>query len=119
MPYRRYLTLDPEAAEAFNGLSYVLTKQQRYEEAEAMAVEAIRRRPEFPEAHYNRGRALEGLDSVGEAIAEYERVLELSPTEEGVRARLGRLRQHRPAVEDRERWERAQWPGVSCSRSAR
>jgi len=95
-PYRRYLTLEPEAAEAFNGLSYVLTKQQRYEEAEAMAVEAIRRRPEFPEAHYNRGRALEGLDSIGEAIAEYERVLELSPTEEGVSARLARLREQRP-----------------------
>ena len=93
--YRRYLALEPEAAEGFNSLSYVLTKQQRYEEAEVMAAEAILRRPEFPEAHYNRGRALEGLDSVGEAIAEYERVLELSPTEEGVRARLARLREPR------------------------
>jgi tetratricopeptide (TPR) repeat protein len=90
--YRRALALTSQAAEIYNSLSYVLTKQQRFEESEAMASEAIRLWPSFLEAHYNRGRALEALGRKGEAITQYERVLELSPTQDKVRNRLNRLR---------------------------
>jgi tetratricopeptide (TPR) repeat protein len=89
--YRRALALDPTDADTYNSLSYVLTKQERYREAEEMAVDAIKSRSDFAEAHYNKGRALEGQGRINEAVAEYKRVVEITPTADRVRARLNRL----------------------------
>ncbi len=60
-------------------MSFVLWKQGRYEEALAAANEAIRLKPNFVEARFNRARALESLGRFDDAIAEFERVLKLKP----------------------------------------
>jgi tetratricopeptide (TPR) repeat protein len=100
VPYRRYLTLVPDSADAYNGLSYVLAKQQRYAEAVAMAAEAIHLRPKFIEAYYNYGRGLEKLDRIEEAVSAYEQLLSLDPTQERIKGRLDQLRKERGILRD-------------------
>jgi tetratricopeptide (TPR) repeat protein len=89
--YRRAVVLAPKNHHIYNGLSYALLKQSRYLEAERMAAEAVQLYPDFLEAHYNRGRALEGLGAVAQAMAAYERVLQLDPGQRRLRTRLARL----------------------------
>jgi tetratricopeptide (TPR) repeat protein len=73
--FRRALTHDRAFADAWNELGYALRNQGRYEESLAAYAEALRLRPEFPEA----------LEYLGEAYVKMGRL-------EDARRVLARLR---------------------------
>jgi tetratricopeptide (TPR) repeat protein len=60
----------------------------RLEDALASLDVAVGMAPDLPRARYNRGFALLGLNRSGEAIEEFQRVLELDPEHQLARARL-------------------------------
>lgn len=96
MCYRRALALDTEAAEPYNSLSYVLRKQEKYREALEAADKALAIKAQFKEAHYNRGRALEALGHIGQALEAYRQVIDLDPSNTGVQKRINALKAGMP-----------------------
>ncbi len=89
--YRKAIVLDPQDSAPRNGLSFVLLKEERYEEALNAAEEALTVTPDLWEARYNRARALEELGRFKEAADAYEWVLQLNPLPP-VQRRLEELR---------------------------
>ena len=60
-------------------LGMLLGQQEKYAEAEAQYREALRLRPDYPEAHANLGIALACQGKDAEAEAEYRQALDLRP----------------------------------------
>jgi tetratricopeptide (TPR) repeat protein len=64
---------------AYQNLAHHLNETNRPAEALPLLEEALRIRPEYPEAHVNRGRSLFLLGRMEEAIPEFEKTLALRP----------------------------------------
>jgi tetratricopeptide (TPR) repeat protein len=77
-----------QIAEARVTLGLCYGELGRLEEALASLDVAVRMAPDLPRARYNRGFALLELSRSGEAIEEFQRVLELDPEHQLARARL-------------------------------
>lgn len=71
-------------------LAALLTRAQRFREAEDVARALVAEDPQFPPGHYQLGRALQGLGLADAAAAEYDRTLRLQPSHRGARDALGR-----------------------------
>ncbi len=52
------LEAEPERAEAYNSLGYLVSRQGQARQAVAHYERAIEQRPEYPEAHFNLGLTL-------------------------------------------------------------
>jgi tetratricopeptide (TPR) repeat protein len=76
--FTRTLEFEPEP-HLFSDLGLALAGQGRIDEAIAKYSEALRLKPDFPEAHLNLGVALARQGRIDEAIAQYSRALRLKP----------------------------------------
>jgi tetratricopeptide (TPR) repeat protein len=78
--------------EADNNLAMCLVNLGNYEEAVARLQIALRARPDYPDAHFNLGRAYERLPGRElDAVAEYEAGLRFRPGDVYAHRLLGRL----------------------------
>ncbi len=75
--YEKAKVLDLQDPGPRNGLSFVLYKQGRYQEALSAAEEALRVKPNFWEARFNEARSLEALGRFKEAAQAYNQLLQL------------------------------------------
>jgi tetratricopeptide (TPR) repeat protein len=77
--YRATIARDPRSWMAHNNLA-VLMLRESPEQALSHLDEALRANPEYPEAHNNRGLALQLLERFDEAAAAHAEALRLEPT---------------------------------------
>ena len=70
-------------------LGSLLAKDGKYEAAKACYEQALRWKPNFPEAHFYLGTALDEQGRLDEAIAEYQQALWFRPTQEQTHIFLG------------------------------
>jgi O-antigen ligase/tetratricopeptide (TPR) repeat protein len=78
---------------AESNLAAALIKQGRFAEALRYADDALARMPDYQDARFNKGKADEMLGKLGEAHAEYARILETHPDHHMAREHLKMLRQ--------------------------
>jgi len=74
------IRLDPELADAYNGMGRAYYELKRYSQSEASFRKSVRLDPTVPEYHVQLGVALSSLHRNDEAIASYRRALRLSRT---------------------------------------
>jgi tetratricopeptide (TPR) repeat protein len=106
LAYREALRLNPQLADAYNGLGVTYAEQGRYEESvEALRI-AVELSPNAAYLHGNLGYALMLSGSNEEALRALERARSLDPTNEKVlsnvrlaQQRLGRLDERRSVAE--------------------
>lgn len=99
--YRQALQVDPESSSARRGLSRALSAQgclfngsaAQMDEALALADAELHRAFDDGAAHALRGYAYDCLGQMGEAIADYQRAIQLDPADERTRASLAYLHQ--------------------------
>jgi hypothetical protein len=91
--YRQALALAPDLEAACLNLGAMLSDSGRYDELRALCDEAVQHCPGSALIHFNRGVALDHLESLPEAMASYERSLALDPTLADAHYNLGRLRE--------------------------
>ena len=92
--YTECLEIHPSAA-LFSNRAACFVELRLYKEALADADLALERDPTFAKAQFRRGRAYEGLNMLGDAVAAYEAGLALEPENAGLRSaakRVGDLR---------------------------
>jgi tetratricopeptide (TPR) repeat protein len=77
--YRRLLTIDPNDDAAMLGALRTLLALERFEEAESMGADLVRRLPLDADAHQAYGQALAALDRVDRAKFHLERATTLDP----------------------------------------
>jgi tetratricopeptide (TPR) repeat protein len=77
--YQALLDADRGHFDALHALGILRCQQRRYEEARTLFLEALRQKPESPEAHYNLATALEGLKRLDDAVLHYQKTLSLRP----------------------------------------
>jgi tetratricopeptide (TPR) repeat protein len=94
---QRALSLNREDPDIYSSLSRLLLEQKRFAEALRAAEAAIKRRPGFVWAHFNRAWALEGLGRFQEAASGYEHVLVLDSTLGDVKRKLISVQQRMAA----------------------
>jgi tetratricopeptide (TPR) repeat protein len=94
--YRATLVRNPDAWIAHNNLAALLLAgdpvKDRLDEAVAHLEAALRLEPDYAEAHYNLGTALERLDRLEDAAEQYRQVLTLVPGERRASERLAVMR---------------------------
>lgn len=84
--YNEAIEIDPTFAMAYNNLGMVLIDLERYQDAMNALYESIRHDPNYGEAYNNLGFVLRRLGNNIEAVAAYQRFLDLEPeVEEGDR----------------------------------
>jgi len=76
---RRALLIDPKSAAARCDLGVVLAAQQRPDDALACYDHLIALKPDFFDAHFNRGNLLLRLERFAEATASYDNAIALNP----------------------------------------
>ena len=89
--YGKVLEYSPEDATALNNRAWVLCRLERYEEAEALAVQATEFNREKAAFWHTLGTVQAGLDKIEEAITSYSRVLELDPNFEAAQLAIEQL----------------------------
>ncbi|MGD0221373.1 MAG: tetratricopeptide repeat protein [Terriglobia bacterium] len=87
--YRAALRIDPENADLYASLAYVLIRQQRWIDAESALRSALRLDPNNDMAHNNLGVALGTKRDIDGAIAEFREALRLNPNFADAHANLG------------------------------
>ena len=87
--YTEALRLNPDIAEAHNGLATVYLRQGRLSEAMEHYAEAIRIQPGFAQAHSNRGTVLGIQGKTGEAVEEFRTALKINPGDAEMHYNLG------------------------------
>lgn len=91
----------PVMVAAHSNLALVDLRQRNYEEALARLDQAIEVDASFPDAHFQRGVALEGLDRPEAAMESYARALTLRPNYVEARQRFDRLTSQQTNAEAR------------------
>lgn len=91
--YRKVIEVSPEPIyEAYANLGHLLCEvENRYVEAVDILDAGLQHFPEDELLHFNRAVALEDLGKTNDAIVEYERCLELAPSEADAHYNLARL----------------------------
>lgn len=77
--YREALERDPDHDKAATKLGMVLTYLEKMDEADTVLQARIARHPEDSEAHYLLGSVYEKQEKYAEAVAAYDKFLELAP----------------------------------------
>ena len=100
--YRTTIDRNPAAWLARNNLAALLLEgdpsPDRLSEASRQLEEAITLKPDYAEAHYNLGTALERLGRLDAAAERYNLVLQLAPGEQRSLSRLAAMRHDRASV---------------------
>ena len=91
--YRQALALAPDLEAAYLNLGAMLSEAGRFDELAMLSDEAVTHCRESALVHFNRAVALDHLERLPEAMAGYERSLELDPTLADAHYNLGRLRE--------------------------
>jgi tetratricopeptide (TPR) repeat protein len=91
--YRQALALAPDLEDAYLNLGAMWSEAGRFEELVRLSDHAVSHCPDAALIHFNRGVALDHLDRLPQALASYERSLELDPTLADAHYNLGRLRE--------------------------
>lgn len=91
--YLQALALAPDLEDAYLNLGAMLDAAGRYSELLRLSDAALGHCPGSALLHYNRGVALDQLDSLEEAAASYERSLALDPTLADAHFNLAKLHQ--------------------------
>ena len=89
--FRDALKLHPTLALAKLNLAIAIFYAGRPAEALIQAREAAKELPDKPQAHYILGLAARADDKLDEAVAAFERVLQLDPADAGARIQLGQI----------------------------
>jgi tetratricopeptide (TPR) repeat protein len=87
--YRAALLFDPQNADLYLSLAYVLRQQNKWDDAESADREALHVNPKNDDAHLSLGIALGGKGDWDGAIAEYREALRLNPKNDMAHAALG------------------------------
>jgi protein O-mannosyl-transferase len=74
---------------AYDGLGNTLEASGKHEEALACYAEAVRLKPDYPEAHINFGKALLGQGRPGEALVHLRKAVGLTPADPEAQYNLG------------------------------
>lgn len=77
--YRNGIEVDPENANCYSNLGYVLFEQRRWVDAEAMFKQAVERNPQDFDAHYLMATLSKDRDEWLQAIVSYRRALAIKP----------------------------------------
>ncbi len=101
--YREAIRLNPNLAEAHNGLGLLLYDLKRYEEAEKEYREALKINPNYTEAHNNLGNLLDDLKRYEEAEKEYKEALKLNSNYADAHNNLGVSLQNLKRYEEAEK----------------
>ena len=91
--YLRSLALAPDHPEAYLNLGALWSEAGRFADLAELSEQAVAHCPDSPLIHFNRGVALDHLERALEAVANYEKSLELDPTLADAHYNLGRLRE--------------------------
>ena len=91
--FDRALAVDPEFAEAYNQRAIALYLLERFDDSLRDCREAVRRMPMHFGALAGMGHCQAHLGRLREAVASYERVLEIHPHNDCVRQAVGELKQ--------------------------
>jgi tetratricopeptide (TPR) repeat protein len=92
----RYLgTILPDTDAVHNIVGVTLLEERRFEDAAAEFREALRRRPDSPDANRNLGTALAATGHLQEAIEYLEKAVTLAPANEFARRELEETRRRR------------------------
>jgi Flp pilus assembly protein TadD len=87
--YRAALQLDPQNADLYVSLAYVLIPQQKWDETQSAARAALRLDPNNDMAHNNLGVALGSKGDLDGAVSEFREALRLNPNYEVAHDNLG------------------------------
>jgi tetratricopeptide (TPR) repeat protein len=90
--FQHALKLNPRSPEAQYGEALIAFDERQFEAALNLLNRALKGRPLFPEARVAKGESFAQLGRTAEAIAEFEKVLELDPENMKARAALNKLR---------------------------
>jgi len=77
--YRQAVAINPDYAEAYLNLGFVLREQKRYEEAERYLKQAVLINPAMEDAYYILGGISQERGNLDGAIENYNKTLELKP----------------------------------------
>ena len=91
--YRQALALAPDLEAAYLNLGAMFSDAGRCAELAALSEVAVAHCPASALIHFNRGVALDHLESLPDAVASYEQSLALDPTLADAHYNLGRLRE--------------------------
>ncbi len=98
--YRQVLAVDQGNVDAWYLLAVNARQVGNYELAVTCAVRALELRPEWSEAHFVLGKALQGLERLDEAIAHYRETLRLDPNHASAYFQLGNAFRTREKVDE-------------------
>lgn len=90
--YREAVQLDPDYAEAYNNLAFVLIEQRRHVEAETLLDMALALKPDLGPAHLNQGKAAFATGKNDLAKRHFRRAAECLPHNAEAHYRLGDVR---------------------------
>lgn len=99
---RRILIVQPKRPDVLAFAGTVAMRMGDFGEAARFYADAVRLKPDFVEAHYNRGNALKAIGKPRDAIDSYRRALDLNPELAPAHHNLGSVFQ---ALED---WDEAE-----------
>lgn len=91
--YRQALALAPDREEAYLNLGALWSEAGRYAELAELCDRGLKNCPGSALLHFNRGVAMDHLERLPEALASYEKSLELDPQLADAHYNLGRLRE--------------------------
>jgi tetratricopeptide (TPR) repeat protein len=89
--FRKVLALDPHNAECLHALGFIACRSGQYAAGADLFRQAIEAESNVPHFHLNLGNALYELGRSDEAMAAYQRTLELKPDSADTFGNLGRL----------------------------
>ena len=91
--YRQAIALAPDHADAYLNLGAMWCEAGRFAEVVELSERAVAHCPACALIHFNRAVALDNLDRAREAVASYERSLELDPLLADAHYNIGRLQE--------------------------
>ena len=77
--YRQVLEIEPEQFDALHLLGLICHATGRHATAFDLLARAVRRKPDFPDIHFNLGKVLQEQGRLDDAVASYRRGLLLGP----------------------------------------
>ena len=89
--YRQAVSINPDFAEGFLNLGFVLKEQKRFAEAEQQIKQAVRINPTLEDAYYILGVISQERGDLAGAIANFTKALDIKPDFEVVYLDLGRV----------------------------
>jgi tetratricopeptide (TPR) repeat protein len=92
--YEKALSIDPDSAHAAIGLCRIALERQEYTAATQLALDALQRVYQNPEAHFLLGRALAGMEEYARAADAFRAAISFNPNFPEAHSRLADLLVH-------------------------